>query len=240
MTKTVSAVFLSILLLLTVPALAETQAPEEARKELNDRGYFYSADGFKAAADSDDLHGVELFLAAGMNPNTTSPGQAPPIIYAAEDGSSEIVRTLLKHGANVNAIDPANGKTALYYALEDDYPDTAFLLLHHDANPNVRGPTGTTPLMIAAENDNVEMVRLLLQHGADINAVDEDGFTAFSYAANGGYDDVTAVLREQYKKAQPGPVVPTPQEEPVVPKSKVPVTELLKHVPPPQPPAPSQ
>ena len=186
-------------------ALAQTS--QQAIEELSNRGLFYSADAFIAAVKANDLRSVDLFMAAGLDPDVTDPGEAPAIAHAAQEGNTVMVDTLLEYGASVNAVDPENQKTPLFYALENEHPDTAALLLKHGADPNARGPDGITPLMLAARNGDDEMARLLLESGADIVAQADDGSTALTVAANAGHDNVSRLLQQWYAALHPSPVI---------------------------------
>ena len=48
------------------------QTPESARKELGHLGVAYSPEAFIISLTNNDLVAVQLFLKAGMDPNTTS------------------------------------------------------------------------------------------------------------------------------------------------------------------------
>jgi ankyrin repeat protein len=201
-------VSLLLVFIIAVPAAAQT--PQEAVEELSARGLFYSADALIASAKANDLRSVDLFMAAGLDPDVADPGKAPAIIHAAQEGNTLIVETLLEYGANVNAIDPQNRKTSLLYALENERTDTALLLLKYRADPDVRGPGGLTPLMLAARNGDEELVRILLESGADIEAQADNGSTAFIFAANAGHDNVTRMLQMWYAALHPSPVIRPP------------------------------
>ena len=52
-----------------------------------------------------DLRKIREFLNSGININSKDFGNKTPLMYAAEDGATEIIDYLLKNGANINAKD---------------------------------------------------------------------------------------------------------------------------------------
>jgi ankyrin repeat protein len=213
-------------LLVATPALAQVQEQSNIEEQLSDLGYLYTSDSFIAAAKSNDLEAVELFLQAGMSPNAADPGKAPAIIYAAQQGYTAIVDTLVRHGALINSVDPTTGKTALYYAVEANFPEMAIFLLDYGADPNGSDRVGMTPLMMAARRGDTEMVRRLIAHGADANARDQYGDTAYSYAVTNGNVDIATVLQDWYAAHTPGPVLPIPRTSQRPRGSQVPFSVL--------------
>jgi ankyrin repeat protein len=186
------------------------QASGDAVKQLDELGLNYSADALIASAKANDLRAVDLFMAAGMNPDVTDSSGAPALIYAAQDGYMLIAESLLQYGANVNAVDPANGKTALYYAVESEDLQMTRLLLKYGANPNIPGPHGMTPLMLASQEGDVALVRLLVQGGANIFAQADNGWTPIIFASQAGNEEVVQILESWYGDTNPGPGLAPP------------------------------
>ena len=69
----------TIVLLLVCMAVAYgcQKSPEDARKELGALGVPYTHEAFVQAAQNNDKLAMELFLAAGMNPNRHHFGDQP-------------------------------------------------------------------------------------------------------------------------------------------------------------------
>ena len=110
------------------------------------------------------------FAAAHAAPcDTTTDGNATPLMYSAAGGDAQNVRCLLAAGANPNATTEA-GVTALMYAASEGHTDTMRALLDKDANVNAAAKSGWTPLMVAATEGFTDAVRALLEKGADVNA----------------------------------------------------------------------
>jgi ankyrin repeat protein len=150
-----------------------------------------------AAIESRDLGDVQRLLSEGRDPNSTqqcyvididgyrlaTDSQSdPPLFYAVEHGSPEIVAALLEKGANPNQVG-SNGYVPLFDAiLHADYDSVAVLLKNH-ADPNWKNSkTGETPLVQAVKLNQVKNVQALLNAGAEPNTRDATGNTAFAYA----------------------------------------------------------
>jgi len=87
------------------------------------------------------------------------------LIWAADLGKLEEVKTLLKDGTNVNAA-VSNGHTALMSAAANGHVEVCHALLTHGADPNACA-SGCTALLLAARNGHADIVAMLLVHGAD-------------------------------------------------------------------------
>ncbi len=114
---------------------------------------------------------------------------APPIIGAARNGDSQLIRSLIQHGADPNVTAGVNGWTALQHAIHKNQSASVETLLQSGADPNLRGTQHRmTPLMMAAGYGYADIVRILLRHGADPALKDESGRTARDYARSGMMD----------------------------------------------------
>lgn len=137
------------------------------------------------------------------------------LLKAIEDGSVEIVRSLLCQGADPNAVDEyANpfifstlqqvsleirtvakvttilrsyyrGHDKTQYHVEFNAP-VAKILLSAGAKPDVRNVSGDTPLTISAEWKDLVYAKLLLDYGADIEFTDYNGRTPLLNAVEWG------------------------------------------------------
>jgi uncharacterized protein len=108
--------------------------------------------------------------------------------YAAREGRSEAVRTLLDRGANVNERSPGDQTTPLLIAVTNGQFDLAMYLLEREADPKIANTAGATPLFAAlniqwAPRPNypkpspaqqkvtyLELMKALLMRGANPNA----------------------------------------------------------------------
>jgi ankyrin repeat protein len=108
---------------------------------------------------------------------------SPEIIYAAERGDVEKVRSLLDVDRDQLRALSRIGNAAIHVAATHNRPKIVELLLDCGADVNMKGNRGMTPLHGAAEGGAVEVARLLLQRGADLEAVDDRGQTPLQIAA---------------------------------------------------------
>jgi ankyrin repeat protein len=112
-------------------------------------------------------------------------GQMTALHYAAREGHTDVVDTLIRHGARIDEPE-ANGVRPLLLAIQNDHAETARFLIEHGADVNADDWYGRTPLWAAVDIRNVELdgelntqvadregslgiVRLLLERGANPN-----------------------------------------------------------------------
>src|SRR5262249_39627258 len=127
-----------------------------------------------------------------------------PLLFAAREGRTEVVRVLLKAGVDVNeaieprksiAKGPRKGMSPLLFALESGHFELVVALLEAGANPNdqrsgfaplhaltwVRKPNrgddeAGDPAPIGSGNlSSLQCARKLVEHGADVNRRLENG-----------------------------------------------------------------
>lgn len=136
-----------------------------------------------------DITTVSALIEQGADVNAVL-GTWSALLYAADEGASNIVICLLEHGADVNA-GSSLGWTALMSAVSLRRNEIMRILLDHGANVNIHDAFGRTALMYAAEWCNVEGVRLLLEHGANLHATDNNGLTALQLSQNSSDNPAT-------------------------------------------------
>ncbi|HEU4389544.1 MAG TPA: ankyrin repeat domain-containing protein [Blastocatellia bacterium] len=169
--------FLFLTAALNVKAQAPSISPErlKARKELGLLSVEYSKESFVKQASEGDTIAVQLFIAAGMDPNVKG-GEA--LIAASGAGHIETVRALIAAGADVNA---DNDVTALISATR---LDVVKYLLDHGADVNAKDKSGNTALMRAAGAPDLDRMKVLIDRGADVDARGYLGRTALLVVAD--------------------------------------------------------
>lgn len=185
-----------ILLNLFISSTSFGQSPDEARMELEKRKVPWSDEEFMARTKRGDSDVLELFLAAGMKPDTKDSEGRTALIWAAVNGHAAAVKVLLNTGADVNAIDNI-GMTSLMGAASGGKSDVVRTLLEKDANVNSSSRDGMTALMLASSEGHKEIINILIDRGATINAINRDGRTALILAASNGHAEVVKALLEK-------------------------------------------
>ncbi len=97
---------------------------------------------------------AQFVLAPGSSPGS------PELHWAAAQGNTAMVRSLLYRGADINAQDE-EGNTPLHLAARNGSLSTAKLLLARGANPTIVNRDGQTPLALAYRYDRPTIVAFL-------------------------------------------------------------------------------
>lgn len=119
-----------------------------------------------------------------------------PLIEAAKEGQTGVVRFLLRRGADISAND-IYGNTALHYAANGGYEELLSLLLSSGADVSRAGELGMRPLMVASKKGYIGVLRLFLQRlaGRGLDWTDNRGQTALWWACHEGHAaEVRALL----------------------------------------------
>ncbi|HVF88348.1 MAG TPA: ankyrin repeat domain-containing protein [Pyrinomonadaceae bacterium] len=169
-------------------------AARSAREELTRRGIPVNEETFVRVVEAGDTAAVDLFLAAGVNPNARNQAGGVALLSAAHRGRDNITRKLLDKGADANARDD-RGTTALMLAAVNDHKDTLRVLFDRNADANLQDNNGRTALTHAAAEGHEDAVRLLLNKGAKVNLRDSEGRTALTWAEINGHSNVARLLR---------------------------------------------
>ena len=84
-----------------------------------------------------------------------------PLLIAATNGHTVIVRLLLECGANPNTRN-FDGVTALHDAVFEKQMDIVKLLLKHGADPTIQDRWGNTPVDLAQRSADPQLLQLLI------------------------------------------------------------------------------
>lgn len=134
---------------------------------------------------------IKILLFIGVDPNNRSAFGTTPLHMAADYGTPDTIRALIRSGAYVNARDYINyGATPLHWAADGNL-DNIHALLDAGANPNARTDSGITPLHFAARHGSAANISALINAGADLNAQDKRGMTPLDLAR--GYSATNAL-----------------------------------------------
>jgi ankyrin repeat protein len=112
----------------------------------------------------------------------------PPILEAAANGHTDVIRLLLENGANINQ-DGKYYQNALYVASRNGQEAAVWMLI--EAGACVNNEDGMIPIQVASENGHKGIVEMLIQAGADVNS----GYKPALYGASEyGHEDVVQTL----------------------------------------------
>lgn len=132
-----------------------------------------------AAAGNQDL--IALLLARGWDPNQPDASNFTPLFYAACNGSTEAIRTLVKEGANLEA------KSLYQIAGSPFYLRPGNQIPLQSARSS--GDINHTPLHAAILRRQVEAVRVFVELKADLSHQDYYGINALHRALPSAYSD---------------------------------------------------
>lgn len=114
-----------------------------------------------------------VLLEHGAAPNGPAECWEPPVVAAAGENDSGMVKELLKRRADPNRIG-RSGNLALAYTTS---VECARELLQHGAQVNTRNGEGNTPLLALIKTGSIPLIKCLIDAGADVNVTDKEGFT---------------------------------------------------------------
>jgi len=147
------------------------------------------AETFKSlheAAKAGKVAEVKRQIAKGADVNATEAKTAwTPLMYAADGGHTEVVRTLLASGAKVDMANP-NGLTPLALAIISHQEETVETLI--SAGADVNKACGeklghALPLNFAIWHGKLRIAEFLLGAGADVDRAGFGGHTSLHHAA---------------------------------------------------------
>jgi len=119
--------------------------------------------------------------------------KATPLLEAAKNGHTDIVRLLLDKGAKPNISDKY-GDSPLMAAALKGHKEVVKLLIEKGADPNMIDCDEYAALHYAVSMGHNDVIQMLLDNGADPNMTDCDEYAALHCAARMGHNDVIRML----------------------------------------------
>ena len=145
------------------------------------------------AVKSGALRHVEAIASQSKQLDSKEDDNYTPLMLAALNGQTEIVRFPLSLGANPDAATKW-GTTALTRAAQDGQIGVVGALLDHGASVNMEEYDGYTALSRAAMNGHYAVAELLLENGADPGIQTRHGHTALTPAKENHHTGVASLL----------------------------------------------
>lgn len=118
---------------------------------------------------------VKILLAAGANTEVVFKG-ATPLMWAAAQGSCQIIETLKSFDAHLDATD-THGNTAVAWAVKNSQEKAVRVLAESGATIEIHNNRGKTPLMLGAGVADLNTLQALLESGARLENIDNEGRT---------------------------------------------------------------
>lgn len=134
-------------------------------------------DMVEAALESESENLLRLALATGGNPDGAAGTLLTPLVNAAEDGKTGMMKLLLDHDAHIDLPGRPSGVTALIQSVVFHRYEGITLLLARKANPDKQDGRGRTPVLVAAELLDGLAIEMLLKAGANPATPDNTGMT---------------------------------------------------------------
>ena len=160
-----------------------------------------------AATNKGDLGEVKRLIAAGADVNTVYPHMDSfldghtPLLVAARDGHTEIVRELLPAGAEVRVMDWVFKGAPIHKATYNgNLPILKMLVEQPGIDLDVQGPiNGYTPLHDALWHGFVECAEVLVNAGASLTLLGHDGKTPLDVAVevSGADSSIAKLIRSK-------------------------------------------
>ena len=165
-----------------------------------------AAQQLMAATVAGDLDEVKAQLAAGAEVDARFPivngfnDAHTPLLVAARDGHTAIVRELIAAGADVNATEPTFGAVPLHKAVYNGHAEiTRILAGTPGTDLDAQGITnGYTPLHDAIWHGFTECAQILIDAGARTDLLGHEGKTPYQLAVGvfGPTHRITTALRD--------------------------------------------
>ena len=151
-----------------------------------------------------------FFQPANLSGNTNTRGSTP-LIRAANNGDTEMVKLLLEHGADASIM-MADRQTPIHAVIagrSNEKQALELINLLHKAGADVNVVAlinhpqeirGGTALHYAVRKRQKEVIKLLASLKIDMNAVDQDGLTALDYTQSRGFMPFMALQTPIFKE----------------------------------------
>ena len=150
------------------------------------------------AVKNKDAGRVKELIRQGVNVSELDANGDAPLVMAAYEGLTNIVRLLLEAGADVTAVDPGMKATALHAAAYAGRTEAARLLIEYKVEIDKQGPyNGYTALHDAIWQGHLETARVIIEAGANLTLKNNQGQTPLEFARARGNQELVALLEHR-------------------------------------------
>ncbi len=169
-------------------------------EELLDRGVTADSGSndmnlLREAVLNDDPESVRLLLLFGAEPNAFDKDSWTALYTAAELGSMEAAKLLIKYGADPNLSAGPEAESPLAFAVVENRVDFVQLFLTYGGDPNHVMANGNTVLVLAMNRKtHPTVVELLLGYGSNPNGKSGEGKTPLFQAIYSSRVDLMTML----------------------------------------------
>ncbi|OCQ95988.1 hypothetical protein BCD64_11540 [Nostoc sp. MBR 210] len=163
-----------------------------------------NTENFIDAAMMGQIEFVQAAIKNGIDINAIGSNGKTALMYAAANGHTSMIKTLIQAGANLDILSDeeiaGESKTALM-DVASSYCATSRheiikVLVEAGANVNLQGQDGLTALMWATMCNYTNAVEALIEVGTDLNLRNNDGNTAIMYAKARKFDTLLNLLKQ--------------------------------------------
>jgi uncharacterized protein len=155
------------------------------------------------AVRQNDADRVRALIAQGVNVSDPDANGDAPLVMAAYEGHTDIVRLLLEAGADVTAVDPGMKATALHAAAYAGRTDAAQLLIEYGIDIDKQGPkNGYTALHDAIWQNNIDTAKVLIEAGADLTLQSHSGETPLQFARSKKRREIAEMIERRLAAQQ--------------------------------------
>ncbi len=150
------------------------------------------------AINANAVETVQKLIREGANVNELDINRDAPLVMAAYEGYTEIVKLLLEAGADTRAVDPGMKATALHAAAYAGRTEAARLLIDHHIDLDKQGPyNGYTALHDAIWQNNIGVAKLIIEAGANLAIRSKDGLTPLEMAKANGRKEIVTLIEQK-------------------------------------------
>merc|ERR1719158_1673163 len=156
----------------------------------------YDSDKLFDSATDGKAFIVRALIFRGVDINSVEESyQQTAIMFAAENGRTQVVQMLIENNASVDMRD-SNQWSAMIFASFNGHTQVAQMLIKNSAGVDARDSCQRTALIYASRKGHTQVVQMLIENSASVDASDIHQETALIVACYDGRTQIAQVLIE--------------------------------------------